>query len=591
MKKQIFLSLLLVAIVTISILIGCGGNNNGITPSLISTPTVNPSGYGYLTITVVWPQGQSNSNKLIISSSKDGKNLIASSVPYGTTQIVVTVYDEKTYVDLNDYTKLIYLPNGIHTFNWDPSYIGPTAPVEIGPLPAIDAIVRADAFGIDEAYITHVYTKVNIEPGTHNLANIDLGNYSIGLTPTVPGPSDTGDAVINTNLSIVHSTPTGTPATAPSPQPVGNKKIKFTVENVTYTGTDNVIVTPADIHVDPELTTDPSGNCKAMVKADKKPVKATIKAMLVGLDGQDTDISKTCEVTIGDNYELTVDPNTINITLPPLFKRNANAFGGDETPVPEDTPTPVNITATLKIVYPTPAPNSTSTPKPPKPVTGKLITFEIIEGNDEGTYLSLYPSLENEGSIVSGFTLDPNGEITATLTTSTAGYKTIKASFQPDPNDPNSIYSDKCYVTVIQPLPPPTETPEPTTEIPEPTATPGPTSTPYPPPTINPLLTGTWVDTKTADQYTIELTGYVLPPDSGIVGEHQPFAMISIKITGSDGSVSDGYASGDNIFIRWYGGIWGYIYYSGTQYPGHPLLQLKSSYSRYGNFPGALWYK
>jgi len=227
--------------------------------------------------------------------------------------------------------------------------------------------------------------------------------------------------------------------------------------------------------------------------------------------------NQTANLQLGD-YELTVDPNNVIINLSPLYKRNTNMIS-DDTPVPEDTPTSVpggpgsaNITAKLNIVYPTPAPNSTATPKPPKPAEGKLIKFEIVEGNDAGTYLSL---AGETGSIVRGFTL-ADGTSTATLTTSTAGHKTIKASFQSDSNDPNSIYSDYCYVTVMAPPPPtplPTETPEPTftpTPTLTPTITPTPTQTPTPPP-FPAYVLGTWNEItsdvkQTGNTFTIEFT-------------------------------------------------------------------------------------
>ncbi len=332
MKKQIFLSLFLIAIVVITILIGCGGGNDGITQvTTVSTPTVQPSGYGSLTITVVWPQKQTASNELITSSSKDEKNLIASA-PMATDKIIVNVYEADTYIDDKDYTKN-KTPLGLYVFeNVNP--LGGEQKAVIEHIPAIKVVVRADAYGSifgDEykIYISHNYTTFQIQPGKDNKApSIDLGydNIEENVRYAVGDEINLCDAFITANLSVDfdYQSPTETPATAkiqtsdplnaldsaapaetlnrvPSPIPQGNRKVKFTVESVTYTGTDNVIVTPADIHVDPELTTDPNGNCTAMVKADKKPVKAMIKATLVGLDGQDTDISRTCDVDLLDS--------------------------------------------------------------------------------------------------------------------------------------------------------------------------------------------------------------------------------------------------------------------------------------------------
>lgn len=53
MERTCYLSLFLITLLSFIIISGCGGGNDGITqPSSITTPTVNPSDYGYLVIQV-----------------------------------------------------------------------------------------------------------------------------------------------------------------------------------------------------------------------------------------------------------------------------------------------------------------------------------------------------------------------------------------------------------------------------------------------------------------------------------------------------------------------------------------------------------
>jgi len=223
--------------------------------------------------------------------------------------------------------------------------------------------------------------------------------------------------------------------------------------------------------------------------------------------------NQTANLQLGD-YELTLtaNPDTIGGST----VKGSNLIS---SAIAVPSPAISYITANLNIIYLTPAPNSTSPPKPPKPVKGKSIKFEIIDGNYEGTYLSLS---DESGSIVTGQTVtgktDDDGTSTVTLETDTLESKTVKvkASFEADSNDPNSIYSDYCNVTVIvppTPTPLPTETPAPTftpTPTLTPTITPTPTQTPTPPPFPSYVL-GTWKELtgdvkETGNTFTVEFT-------------------------------------------------------------------------------------
>jgi len=148
------------------------------------------------------------------------------------------------------------------------------------------------------------------EPDTivSKTCEVVLGVYSISLTPTNLDIAGNYNAEINTKLSIVCPDPSGTPDPATLPGSVGGKTIKFTVEpnSVNYTGTlPDVTARPEDIVLEPaQLTLGGDGTGKVKVSSELKPIKATIKATLVGTDGQDTSISRTCDV---------------NLTLPEAF--------------------------------------------------------------------------------------------------------------------------------------------------------------------------------------------------------------------------------------------------------------------------------
>jgi hypothetical protein len=293
------------------IISGCGGDNNGVTSiSSISTPTpdssVSGGNVGYITVKIIWPQGGQEGKCLI--SSEDNEKDITASMPLEINRVVVSFYDK------TDNTG-VPLINGTHEFIWGIGKL--EEKYTFGPLPAIEAIVKAEAFGEESTTVPLKIEQqtIQIKPGTKdNIVDLALGDYSIGLTPTAPDEGDTScDAVINTNLSIVYTTPVGTPAPAPSPKPVGNRTIKFKVDTVTYTGsTPNVTVKPEDIVIEPSpLPLDVNGVGNVKVTAKIKPVEAVIKATLVGLDGQDTIISKTCDVNIEEpeSYTLSLQSN------------------------------------------------------------------------------------------------------------------------------------------------------------------------------------------------------------------------------------------------------------------------------------------
>ena len=128
----------------------------------------------------------------------------------------------------------------------------------------------------------------------------------------------------------------------------------------------------------------------------------------------------------------------------------------DDTPTPSETPG-TDIIAQLMITYPA---DSDGVVPPPKPVVNKPIMFQ----------------LQGEGSLSSNYgTTDPNGYCVVSFLPTVAGTDLITAIFQPDPNDPNTVYTDTCTVNVIHDENNGTEA----------TPTVGPTSTPAP---VEPVL-------------------------------------------------------------------------------------------------------
>ena len=184
-------------------------------------------------------------------------------------------------------------------------------------------------------------------------------------------------------------------------------------------------------------------------------------------------INNPFDLALGD-YNITAVATDQTLTLVPQSKITANGTSDltpgpsvspteeEPTPTPyddfpyppDDTPVPTPVTggeastsiiARLMIVYPAPDPNTSSdpnavvTPAPsPKPIANKLIKFRLAEGT-VGT-----------GTLpATGYT-DPNGFCVVTFGTDNPGRKVIEASYQPDPNELNSIYKATCEVNVEQ---------------------------------------------------------------------------------------------------------------------------------------------
>ncbi|MEQ8192655.1 MAG: hypothetical protein ABRQ39_32115 [Candidatus Eremiobacterota bacterium] len=299
MQRNFYLSLVLMTLLSFIIIPGCGGGSNSINPTssiITPTPAIFNNAVGYLTINIVWPQSGIQ-GKCSISSENNEKDITAS-MPVDTSLIYIKIRDAN-----EPNTNITLDPNGLYTFHRSPGEDTKTA--IMGPFPVIKVKVRSEAYDSQNSTpISVAEQEFQIKPGQpeDNTVDLALGDYYINLYPKRGAGFIAFDAWIDTNLSIVYPTPTGNPAPAPSPRNVEGKKIKYTVDSVTYTGSEFLSVDPNDIYVTQEGLTDENGNCMAGINTDKKPVRATIKATLEG-----TNVVSFCTFDIRDLFDLSIN--------------------------------------------------------------------------------------------------------------------------------------------------------------------------------------------------------------------------------------------------------------------------------------------
>jgi len=129
MKKEIYVSLLIISICIFIIAAGCGGGNDGITQSgAISDGT----GYGSLDIRVVWPQSGIEGSYLF-SSGED--NTLTASMPYNITRIEFEIYEAN-----------IEPPNLLGSRSLTRPVDEPESKVTIDRLPATLVLIKATLY-------------------------------------------------------------------------------------------------------------------------------------------------------------------------------------------------------------------------------------------------------------------------------------------------------------------------------------------------------------------------------------------------------------------------------------------------------------
>ena len=137
MERKNYIITVTLLIFGIIIAVGCGGGNDGITtPDSILNQGNTTEGRGYITIRVIWPQGEAS--ELCSLSSGSEENTLTASMPGGTTGVKVNVREKDAPVD-----DIFVFPDGKkaeNTINY-PDEDRTT----IGPLPPVWMIVRAGA--------------------------------------------------------------------------------------------------------------------------------------------------------------------------------------------------------------------------------------------------------------------------------------------------------------------------------------------------------------------------------------------------------------------------------------------------------------
>jgi len=175
MKKQIYVSLLIISICTFIISAGCGGGgNDGITqPGSISEGTDNDSAqdYGSLKITVRWPQSGIEGN-CIFSSGED--NTLTASMPEDVVRIRFEVFEEQNHAHKLGESELVKPADA------------PESYAEIGNLPAIKVYIVAHLFKSNGQPFPITLDKVfQIKVGCNPL-QWNMGNENLAVSANPP---------------------------------------------------------------------------------------------------------------------------------------------------------------------------------------------------------------------------------------------------------------------------------------------------------------------------------------------------------------------------------------------------------------------
>jgi len=471
--------LLMVITTTIIIVIGCGGNDNTVSPN-IYTPTPATEKMAYITVRVTWPS-RGEEGKFIISSGDD--NGETHRMPDDAKRIEIKIKEvssdeviaEGGIVEPNTIMTLgipvhVHVDNDPNTPTVFPSPADPNDANNPTLLPPIKVKITARVYDSAEGgnLISEIppYEQI-IYHHTDNPITINLGKYKIEANETKVYKC--APVKLSSKLTITDPTdPNNTPL---NPNPIVGKNVQFTISepndaNAVLDGNSILVgVTDANgvasvwyMYIDENNT-----NLGKKVQVNVYFLKSQNKTR--SIDPNDVICSDSYITEIVDSYVLTVSANPATIFLssnknveadnkrnwlelakyaqvtPPLYTstpRPTNTPGTPPTATPTSTPQTTSIiTANLKLVIPddTSGTGTLEPTKTPRPISEKKVTFTIVSG--PGTLSSSTGLTDNNGNCSVSFSSDVEGKTI------------IEAVFQAVDGDPNSTYKSQCEVTTI----------------------------------------------------------------------------------------------------------------------------------------------
>jgi hypothetical protein len=356
MKINVILTLLIIALLAIAIISGCGGGSDTTHPASLITPAPDYTGTGdtaYITVKVKWPeQGKTGSMRTV---SENGKELTTSMIPDSTEIIDIYIFDYTDDPDRVPWEKVVAAGN-IHKGEdgkiFPVKLIGKPTPGatnqgSTGPPPALPVKILAEAFdSYNYSDDTRGRQVAHTIPDIAPLIKLKIGNQEpyIALYPDLwlylkatefgTGRSIIANATgysndwdINVNLLLMYGTPF--PVATRAADPSGETSKALEGQEIKF----RLIEGVGMVYPDHALT-DKYGNCTVHFNAtaEHNVIEASYQ---YDPDDANTIITQTCEVNV------IRDPTA--------------------TPGPTDTPEP---TPTLTF---TPTPTATPTPTPPPP--------------------------------------------------------------------------------------------------------------------------------------------------------------------------------------------------------------------------------
>lgn len=455
MKKEIYTSLLIVALFALIISIGCGGGNDGITqPSAIdntdpANSDINQStGYGSIHIKIVWPETGGEG-----SIAENENNLIGANIPYDTTKIIIEFLEQQDAPDATE--NPVHEPVEVkRNAGWG------EAEVTVDKIPVGKIIIRTTAYNstepdtpletVDTEYVIFVgIQRVYIMLYNYSIKMEALSPIEISPTPTTPLTLLEEETEITATLAI------DPPGDVIFPKP--DKLITFTVEP--YTG-EGVLIDPVSgAEGDTiDVITDSDGKCNVKFKGETLGF-AIIRATFLADPGvSSSSITVAFNINIGEyvldvsfanKYRYTYTNNGYTTSLP---TGDLIYFWGSDGKLEFD------LKAHLRI----------NTPTKSFPLADKPIYFEYIDTTGFPAppeyYTNVSPYPDSLGiSLTNSIGMTPEEDGITNVNGDVSGIYTVNWSSSPylnkhipgarvwigatytDDND-NNVYTGKAYV-------------------------------------------------------------------------------------------------------------------------------------------------